>query len=78
MALERKRGLDNGALLSGRGIPSEKLLSGNSRGTRVRTLESSVDDLRIARCSLLLEINFFSFRLEGGFPSFCFLHPTDV
>lgn len=34
-------GLDNGALLSGRGIPSEKLLSGNSRGTWVRTLESS-------------------------------------
>jgi len=77
MALERKRGLDNGALLSGRGIPSEKLLSENSRGTRVRTLESSVDDLRIARCSLLLEINFFSSWLEGGFPSFCFLHPTD-
>lgn len=78
MAPERKRGLDNGALLSGRGIPSEKLLSGNSRGTRVRTLESSVDDLRIASCSLLLEINFFSPRLEGGFPSFCFLRPADA
>lgn len=28
MAPERKRGLDNGALLSGRGIPSEAPLSG--------------------------------------------------
>jgi len=77
MAPECKRGLDNGALLSGRGIPSEKLLSGNSRGTRVRTLESSVDDLLIANCELLLEINFFFLRLEGGFPSFCFLRPNE-
>lgn len=78
MAPEHKWGLDNGALLSGRGIPSEVPLSGDSCGTRVRTLESSVDDLHNARRSLLLEVNFFTHRLEGGFPFFCLLRPADV
>lgn len=55
-----------GALLSGRGIPSEGLLSGNSRGTRVRTLESLMDDLRIARAAprCYLKWIFFSFNAK--------------